>query len=66
MRHEAGIDSHYHRLSDRSSPISVAEAEEEVAEETVAVVVDSKWKSQRSDSGACGLGKRVTKKRSLS
>lgn len=63
MRRAAGIDRRYLRSSDRSSPIFVAEAEEEVAEEDEAVGVGSRWKSPRSDSGVCGLGKRATKKR---
>lgn len=66
MRHAAGIDSHYRRLSDHNSPSSVAEAEGEVAEEAVAVVVGSRQKSRRSGSGACGREKRATKRHCLS
>ena len=66
MRRAAGIDRRYLRSSDRSSPIFVAEAEEEVVEEDEAVVVGSKWKSPRSARGVCGLGKRATRKRCLS
>jgi hypothetical protein len=61
-----GTDSRCRRLSDRSSPTFVAEAEAEVGGEAAAVVVDSKWKSLRSANEACGLGKRATRKRCLS